>query len=167
MALTSIETWELLSYVVTVIGLPVAIVIFTMEQRKERQNEEAEIQQTLADGYTDFLKLALAHPDLRLLSSRRTPDLSPEQVERVRAIYSVLVSFFERTYVLTYGTRLNARQKRYWKSWEDLMREWCERDDFRDVLPDLLIGEDVQFADHLTRLAEQAPSSRPIREALK
>ncbi|MHB2267715.1 hypothetical protein [Aliihoeflea sp. PC F10.4] len=153
MNLTSIQTWELLSYVVTVIGLPVAIVIFTMEQRKERQNEEAEIQQTLADGYTDFLKLALEHPDLRLLSANRTPDLSPEQAERVRAIYSVLVSFFERTYVLTYRSRMNARQKRYWKSWEDLMREWCARDDFRDLLPNLLIGEDPQFADHLTAIA--------------
>ncbi len=153
MALTSIQTWELLSYVVTVIGLPVAILIFTMEQRKERQNEEAEIQQTLADGYTDFLKLALEHPDLRLLSSYRTPDLSPEQIERVHAIYSVLVSFFERTYVLTYQRRMTARQQRYWKSWEDLMREWCGRADFRDLLPELLIGEDPEFAAHLTRIA--------------
>lgn len=152
----SVETWELLSYVVTVIGLPVAIVIFTIQQRQERQNEEAEIQQTLADGYTDFLKLALEHPDLRLLSANRTPDLSPEQAERVRAIYSVLVSFFERTYVLTVHRRMNSRQRRYWKSWEDLMREWCERDDFRDLLPQLLVGEDPEFAAHLTRMAAEA-----------
>lgn len=36
----TLETWELLSYVVTVIGLPLAIGIFLYEQRKERENEE-------------------------------------------------------------------------------------------------------------------------------
>ena len=36
----SLETWELMSYVVTVIGLPLAIAVFLFEQRKERENEE-------------------------------------------------------------------------------------------------------------------------------
>ena len=31
-----LETWELLSYVVTVVGLPLAIFVFLFEQRKER-----------------------------------------------------------------------------------------------------------------------------------
>ena len=35
----SLETWELMSYVVTVIGLPLAIGVFLFEQRKERENE--------------------------------------------------------------------------------------------------------------------------------
>ena len=30
------EVWELLSYVVTVIGLPLAILVFIWEQRRER-----------------------------------------------------------------------------------------------------------------------------------
>jgi hypothetical protein len=36
------ETWERLSYVVTVIGLSLAIGVFLFEQRKERENEEEE-----------------------------------------------------------------------------------------------------------------------------
>jgi hypothetical protein len=35
-----LETWEMLSYVVTVFGLPLAIISFMFEQRKERENEE-------------------------------------------------------------------------------------------------------------------------------
>jgi hypothetical protein len=38
----STETWELLSYIVTVFGLPLAIGVFFYEQRKERENEEEE-----------------------------------------------------------------------------------------------------------------------------
>ena len=34
-----IDTWELLSYVVTTIGLPLAILVFVYEQKKERDNE--------------------------------------------------------------------------------------------------------------------------------
>ena len=49
------ETWEILSYVVTVIGLPLAIAVFIYEQRRERQNEEEEIFQRLSDEYREFL----------------------------------------------------------------------------------------------------------------
>jgi hypothetical protein len=66
----SLETWELLSYVVTVVGLPLAIGVFVYEQRKERENEEEEVYQLLSDNYQDFLKVALAHPDLQLFSLR-------------------------------------------------------------------------------------------------
>jgi hypothetical protein len=34
-----LETWELLSYIVTVVGLPFAIGVFLFDQRKERENE--------------------------------------------------------------------------------------------------------------------------------
>lgn len=149
------QAWELASYVVTVVGLPIAIVIFTMEQRKQRANEESEIQQTLADSYTDFLKLVLTNPDLRLLSSRRTPDLTKEQEERMRAIYSILVSLFERAYVLSWKPRMSERERRLFGSWEDLMREWCMGEDFRAMLPELLVGEDPDFARFISKLASQ------------
>ena len=69
----SLETWELMSYAVTVVGLPLAILVFLYEQRKERDNEEEEVYQLLADNYQDFHKVALANPDLRLFSAESTP----------------------------------------------------------------------------------------------
>ena len=56
--------WETASYVVTVIGLPVAIAIFIADQRKERRNEEEESWQRLSDAYNDFLQVVIDHPDL-------------------------------------------------------------------------------------------------------
>jgi hypothetical protein len=35
-----LETWELLSYIVTVVGLPLAILVYLFEQHKERRNDE-------------------------------------------------------------------------------------------------------------------------------
>ena len=40
---------------------------------------------------------------------------------------------------------MNKQTKRLWQSWEDYMREWCQREDFRAALPELLRGEDEEF----------------------
>src|SRR4030065_680194 len=93
------DTWELLSFVVTVIGLPLAIVVFIYEQRKERDNEEEEVYQLLSDNYQDFLKVALANPDLRLFSAEGTQKFTEEQKERLTIIFSILISLFERAYL--------------------------------------------------------------------
>jgi hypothetical protein len=74
------ETWEILSYVVTVIGLPLALLVFVYEQRRERRNESEEIFQRLSDEYREFLKLVLDNADLQLLrrdASRQ--DLTPNK----------------------------------------------------------------------------------------
>ena len=78
-----LETWELLSYVVTVVGLPMAIFVFLFQQRKERENEEEAVYQLLSDNYQDFLKVALGNPDLQLFSAREASGRTAEQQERM------------------------------------------------------------------------------------
>lgn len=148
------DTWEVLSYAVTVIGLPLAIAVFLYEQRKERDNEEEEVYQLLADNYQDFLKMALDNPDLRLFSAEASHTLSAEQRERRHIIFSMLVSLFERAFLLLHEDAMSSRQARRWGSWEDYMREWCRRADFRETLPDLLTGEDPDFARYIRALME-------------
>jgi hypothetical protein len=149
-----LETWELLSYVVTVFGLPLAIVAYLIEQRKERENEDEEVYQLLTADYTDFLKLVIANPDLKLRSQSETPDLTEEQQERMHVLFEILISLFERAYLLSYDDKMTRKQRRRWLSWEDFMREWCEREDFRKLLPRLLQGEDPDFANYIRKLAE-------------
>ena len=149
------ETWELLSYIVTVVALPFAIGVFLFEQRKERANEEEATWQQISDAYIDFLEVVLANPDLRLRSHSATPDLSDEQRERMWVIFDMLISLFERAYLLAYQENMDAKQQRRWHSWEDYMREWSRREDFRERLPHLLRGEDPGFAAYIRRLADE------------
>jgi hypothetical protein len=151
-----LETWELLSYVVTVVGLPFAIGIFVYEQRRERENEDEAVYQLLSDNYQDFLKVALENPDLRLFSSEATPELTPEQRERKLIIFNMLVSLFERAYLLLYDDAMSGKQSRRWRSWEDYMREWCARNDFRNALADMLRGEDPDFVSYIEQLSRDA-----------
>ena len=139
-------TWELLSYVVTVIGLPLAIFIFVHEQRKERRHEEEAVYESISDNYQEFLHVVLEHPDLHLFSMAKTPELTAEQNERMQVIFSMLISLVERAYLLLYEEGDNAEQQRRWASWDDYMREWCAREDFRDSLDSMLIGEDEGFS---------------------
>lgn len=147
-----LQTWELLSYVVTVIGLPMAIFVFLFEQKKERENEEEEVYQLLSDNYQDFLNVALANPDLRLFSTEETPELSAEQKERMYIIFTMLISLFERAYLLLYEDNMDQKKLRRWYSWQDYMSEWCQRSDFRALLPELLRGEDQEFAHYIRSL---------------
>lgn len=150
------ETWELLSYVVTVVGLPMAILVFVWEQRRDREQEEEEIHQRLSDEYTDFMKLVLENADLRLLQRGGPgPELTPEQQERRFALFNILVALFERAYLLVHEDDMPEQTRRMWLSWEDFMREWCRRPEFRAELPELLQGEDPAFARHIERVAAE------------
>lgn len=155
----NLATWELLSYIVTVVGLPLAILTFMLEQRKERENEDEEVYQLLADNYTDFLKLVMAYPDLQLRSQRGPMPMTPEQEERKLVLFEILISLFERAYLLTYDPDMRGKRLRRWMSWEDYMREWCQREDFREYLPRLLVGEDADFVAHITRIAHETHAS--------
>lgn len=152
----SLETLEALSYLVTIVGFPFAIWIFLAERRKQRLNDDEEVYLQLADDYEKFLKLVLDHPDLHLMTQTNPPAaLNPDQLERRNVLFEILVSIFERAYILVYEDRLTGQAARLWSTWEDYMRAWCRRRDFREMLPRLLEGEDPEFQTHIRRIAEE------------
>jgi hypothetical protein len=149
------EIFETGSYIVTVVGLPFAVWVFVAQQRKELENDEEEAYQHLSDAYNDFLKVVLANADLQLRTNAALPDPTPEQRERMLVIFDMLISLFERAYLVAFKPDMTAREQRRWNSWDDYMREWCRRDDFHDALPLLLRGEDPEFQAYIRRLAEE------------
>ncbi len=144
-------TWtEVLSYIVTVVGLPFAIIVFVHEQQKERENEEEALYQNLSDSYASFLALVLENADLQLLSKGGTPqELTEEQQERRLIIFEMLIALFERAYILVYEEHMSAHTQRLWRTWDDYMRYWCRRQDFREALPMLIEGEDADFSRYI------------------
>ena len=161
LAMSTYEFWQTASAIVTVIGLPFAIGVFIWEQRKERQINQEEIYQRLSDEYTKFMKIVLDNADLRLLRPPgETLNLTTEQTERQFALFSILIALFERAYLLVYEDQMDPQTARLWQSWEDYMRAWCKRPDFKAALPELLIGEDESFAGHIRRIAAEVVGPR-------
>ncbi len=149
------QAWELASYVVTTLGLPLAVITFIYQQRRERDNEDEEAYQMLSDAYIDFLKVVLANPDLPLRDSHATPDITDEQHRRMQTIHQMLISLFERAYLVAWTDEHDGPAARRWASWDDYMREWLAHDSFHTALPTLLRGEDPEFCRHMLKLADE------------
>lgn len=157
--MTYLEYWELASYVVTVIGFPFAIVVFMLDQRKERENEDDEIYQKLSDEYAEFSILLLKNADLQLMTKYISDDqLTDDQRERKSIIFDILISLFERAFILVYEDEMDARTKRHWSSWQDYIHFWLRRPDFRKALEALLEGEDPDFQKYMRSLSTAAAS---------
>lgn len=159
--MSGLEWLEAASYLVTIIGLPLAIGVFIHDRRRDRQTDEEEIFLRLSDEYADFMRLVIDNADLHLLSPAVKGELSEDQLERKHALFAILVSLFERAYVLVYEDNMGRQQARLWQSWEDYMTEWCQREDFRAALPALFQGEDPGFVATIQRIAEMA-AARPV-----
>ena len=145
---------EALSYVVTILGFPAAILVFMYERRRQLVNEENELHRQLSEEYDNFLRLVMDNADLLLLrQSGALPTISEEQLERREIIYRMLVSLFEKAYIILYSENMKRDAKRRWMSWEDDMREWCQKENFRALLPGLLEGEDDAFSRHILAIA--------------
>lgn len=165
--MVSDETLKLLefaSYLVTVIGLPVALFALWRESRAERDNERKEIEQRdeetylrLSEQYTEFVDSVLQYPELGL-HPRLEPraDLAPDQQARRLLLFEMLIALFERAYILLHEDVLDPQGARRWQSWADYMEQWCGREDFRAALPDLLRGEDPEFSRYILALRDRA-----------
>ncbi len=68
-------------------------------------------------------------------------------------LFEMLIALFERAYIVSYEPDLRGVALRRWNSWDDYMREWCRREDFFFLLPQLLRGEDPDFASYIRRIA--------------
>jgi hypothetical protein len=161
------EWLEIGSYLVTIVTLPFAVAVFLHQQRKERDNEDEEQYQHLSDAYNDFLRVVLDNADLQLRSTRAVPNPTPEQHERRLVIFDMLISLFERAYLVAYKPDMTPEEQRRWNSWDDYMREWCLRDDFHNALPQLLSGEDPAFQAYIERVAREARGVQSSPHALR
>ena len=152
----SLRGWELASYLVTVLGLPVALFALWREMRAERLNEHKEIEQRedeiyveLSQQYTAFLESALANPDLDLLGDDAPPHLTQEQARSRRVYFEMLIALFERAYILLHEPTLTAQSARRWQSWADYMSWWLAKPDFCAYVQANLEGEDADFARYM------------------
>lgn len=154
------EWAEFLSYVVTVVGLPLAIALFLYEQKKERLAEREEIDGDLVEEYADIIDKFIEHPEL---DQHKQALADPVQAKQQFRIYEMIVSFFERAFIQLYGKK-HQIYRRMWYSWEDYIDTWLEKPNFRAALPKLMIGEDPRFIAYIQSKVgikyDQAPKPR-------
>ena len=150
------ELLEGLSYLVTILGFPIAIFVFIYEHRRRLSNDENELHRQLSEEYDNFVRLTLDNSDLLIWrSTDDSANLDEEQLERRRIIYMMLISLFEKAYIMLFSENMSQERNRRWLSWEDDMLEWCGKKDFANQLPELLEGEDSAFSHHILAIANR------------
>lgn len=145
-----LEIMELLSYIATVVGIPLAILTFVLQEKKERQSEQEEIYDTLMEHYSRIQEKLFEYPEL---DQHATPLTDAEAARRQAILYEMLVSLFERSFILLYG-ETDANYQRMWNSWLDYIELWTGRPNFRAALPVLMRGEDTHFVAFMADLTK-------------
>ncbi|MFA7277037.1 MAG: hypothetical protein WC043_09580 [Pseudobdellovibrionaceae bacterium] len=144
-----LQWMELLSYVATVVGIPLALGVFMHQERKERQNEQEEIYDKLMGHYTEIQEKLFEYPELDV---HDMPLANPEDARRQYILYQMVVSLFERSYILL-ASEADPSYQRMWNSWVDYIREWLRHPNFCSALPRLMEGEDKEFVAYMSKLS--------------
>jgi hypothetical protein len=134
-------------------GVPIAILIYYQSKRKERLDREYGTYNALDEKYTAFLELCLQHPDLDVFDiPLENPNLNPEQYRRQIMLYTILVSLFERAYLM-YRDHSNAVQRQQFGGWDEYIRDWMVRPSFRKDWEFLTSQFDADFITFMRKIA--------------
>jgi hypothetical protein len=143
---------EALSYLATVIGIPIAIIAFIAEKRKDRLQREIETYNEANQLYIDYLKLCLEHPELEcaefLPNDREVAAVGLNTGKLT--MFTILISLLEGGYILYRKHRSEIRKKQ-WQGWDDYIIMWATREDFRKAWPLLSPQFNTDFVAHVQR----------------
>jgi hypothetical protein len=150
-----VDFWAVAANITLVLSAPYALILYMYERYKEHKTDNEEMYQELAEEYAKFSHLLIENADLRLRTDT-VPDsqLTPDQKERKKIIFDLLVAIFEQAFILVYEDKMDRQTQRLWSTWEDYIVFWCSRPDFRAFLPELLPGEDPEFVAYIRKVAK-------------
>lgn len=150
-----IENLETVLNFTQLIGIPVAILLYINNKRKERRDKDFGTYDSLDDKYIDYLRLCLEHPTLDVADIPRpqvAAAVTPEQRQAELIMFSILVSIMERAYLMYKDRSYKVREKQ-WEGWNDYIKDWLKRPNFREaLLVQLLPGFDERFVAYVEDL---------------
>lgn len=128
------QYFEFATFVVTLLGVPAAIFIYSREQRLQREEREYGTYDALDEKYIELQQLCIEYPELDIFDTPyKTPrKLTEEQEKQEEAIILIRISIFERAFLMYQRTPSKAKSDQ-WQGWEDEIKEWLERKNFREV----------------------------------
>lgn len=141
--------------VVNLVGVPVAIVLFFLNKRRERLEREYGTYNSLDEKYVDYLKICVEHPnldvfDLPMPDYKPTPELCWQELQ----VFAMLIAILERAYLM-YRDKSHAVRESQWVGWEAYMKDWASRQNFRDAWDKLKGQFDCGFEKYMASLLSQ------------
>ena len=151
---------EALSYVATIIGIPVAIFVFLYAKRTDRLAQEIQTYMYANEKYVEYLKLCLEHPDLDafdVLAAEPEVVATGLDIKKL-TLFTILITMLETWYLL-YRHHRTAVRRSQWEGWDEYMVMWARRPDFRQAWPAL----GPQFdSDFYTLMEDLIQNTKPL-----
>ena len=155
------------TYIVSIIGVPVAIVLYARSLLAEKHAREWAIYEAVQEKYMNFLDTALSRPKVGVLWTE--PDVLKGELsadERIDQdlLFNILTSIFERAF-LVYRRASSAQRKRQWAGWESFIEAYARRRNFREwwrayaESPVITNQYDLGFERYLNERIERADGS--------
>ncbi|WP_221032728.1 hypothetical protein [Actomonas aquatica] len=153
----------ILGIVIAVVGLRFAVKTYHNDRRKDQLEREYGTFNDLDDKYVEFMYECSRHPRLDLFSTPAPSqrELSAEELRVERALFAVLISIFERAYVMFHRRdELSSKDAQY-PGWETCMRTYCTRPSF--IVEWQLIGDqfDQGFCTRMNQLITETQRTSP------
>ena len=125
---------EMATYMVTILGVPAAIIVYFREKEKERNDREYGTYDALDDKYIEFLKLCLENKDLEIQAGKRLNivELTQEQKIRSLIIYEILICLLERAFLM-YKRHSSSIREGQWTGWDAYVTDWMKNENFREI----------------------------------
>lgn len=120
---------EIISSVISIVGIPVAIWIFYKNKEKEKRDREYQTYNALDDKYIDFLNLCITNSELDIYNDQKLL-LTNEQEHKRLVMFEILISIFERAFLM-YRDQGSKIKKEQWQGWLKYINEWYEVENFK------------------------------------
>lgn len=154
---------ETCSYIVVLLGVPVAIYQFVRATQKEAADREYGTYNALDEKYIEFQKICFDHPALNIfdISDRAPKELSEEEKKQELIAFTVLFSIFERAFLM-YHDQDSDIKARQWTGWNDYILSYCSRKNFRDAWG--ISGQtfDTKYQEFMLSLMPEIAKDRPV-----
>lgn len=140
-----------IGYAGGLVGLVLTVTSYRRNLRLERNRKEHQIFDELDNKYVEFMYKATEHPRLDLFSQPATSPRTPEELQQERALYAVLISIFERAYILFE----EQSQGRQFEGWVRCMRSYCLRESFQKEWQAIGNQFDKNFQEKMALIIEE------------
>ena len=138
---TALNLLEVVTSLVTIVGLFIAISTFKQERERDRREvrinrkqRKDQIFDQLDQRYVEFMRLCAEHPDLDVmelpLGDPREP--TSTQLRKEHALLAIAISMFESAFLMYRGQDSDFRKAQF-KGWEELIKAYASRPSFRRV----------------------------------
>lgn len=121
-----------LGLIITVTGIFIAIRSYKAEQERERRERAYGTFDDLDNKYVEFMYKCTEYPHLDLFSIPAPKDRSISEQDLLveRAMYSVLISIFERAFLMFERHADQESKERQYSGWVECMMSYCNRESF-------------------------------------